>query len=123
MVDDPTDMPWFVQQYYDYYKTKRGYHPRSLNSNGGWNVTAGTSLLNTRLFTYASEIRNAVMIVHGEKAHSRYFGEDAFKLLKGENKELLIVPGATHCDLYDGGEHHDKIPFDAIEAFIEKYAK
>lgn len=120
VVDDPTGMPDFVKQYYDYYKTKRGYHPRSLNSNGGWNVTASTSLLNTRLFTYAGEIRNAVMVVHGEKAHSRYFGEDAFKLLRGENKELLIVPGATHCDLYDGGEKGDKIPFDEIEKFIEK---
>ena len=83
-------------------------------------MTAGTALLNTRLFTYASEIRNAVLIVHGEKAHSRYFGEDAFKLLKGDNKELFIVPGATHCDLYDGGEKHDKIPFDKIEDFIRK---
>ena len=120
VVDDPTDMPDFVKQYYDYYKTKRGYHARSLNSNGGWNVTASTSLMNTRLLTYASEIRSAVMIVHGEKAHSRYFGEDAFKLLKGENKELLIVPDATHCDLYDGGEKGDKIPFDDIERFIRK---
>ena len=116
----PEDAPWFVKQYHDYYKTPRGYHIRSLNSNGGWNVTAGTALLNTRLFTYASEIRNAVLIVHGEKAHSRYFGEDAFKLLKGDNKELFIVPDATHCDLYDGGEKHDKIPFDKIEDFIRK---
>ena len=115
VVDDPSEAPLFVKQYYDYYKTPRGYHSRSLNSNGGWNVTAGTSLLNTRLFTYASEIRNAVLIVHGEKAHSRYFGEDAFKLLKGDNKELFIVPDATHCDLYDGGINHDKIPFDKIE--------
>ena len=118
VVEDPTGMPDFVQQYHAYYKTARGYHPRSLNSNGGWNVTAGTSLLNTRLLTFASEIRGAVMVVHGEKAHSRYFGEDAFKLLKGDNKKLLIVPDATHCDLYDGGEAHDKIPFDEIEAFI-----
>ena len=120
VVDDPTDFPWFVKQYYDYYKTPRGYHPRSLNSNGGWNVTAGTSLLNTRLFTYASEIRNAVLIVHGEKAHSLYFGQDAFKLLKGDNKEFLLVKDATHCDLYDGGINHDKIPFDKIEGFIKK---
>ncbi len=84
----PEDAPWFVKQYHDYYKTPRGYHPRSLNSNSGWAVTAGTSLLNTRLFTYASEIRSSVLIVHGEKAHSRYFGESAFALLKGENKEL-----------------------------------
>ena len=120
VVDDPTDAPWFVKQYYDYYKTPRGYHPRSLNSNGGWNVTASTSLLNTRLFTYASEIRSAVMIVHGEKAHSLYFGQDAFKLLKGDNKEFLLVKDATHCDLYDGGSNHDKIPFDKIEGFIRK---
>ena len=120
VVDDPTDAPWFVKQYYDYYKTPRGYHSRSLNSNGGWNITAGTSLLNTRLFTYASEIRNAVLIVHGEKAHSLYFGQDAFKLLKGDNKEFLLVKDATHCDLYDGGINHDKIPFDKIEEFIKK---
>ena len=120
VVDDPSDAPWFVKQYYDYYKTPRGYHSRSLNSNGGWNVTAGTSLLNTRLFTYASEIRNAVLIVHGEKAHSLYFGQDAFKLLKGDNKEFLLVKDATHCDLYDGGINHDKIPFDKIEEFIKK---
>lgn len=119
VVDDPTGMPWFVGQYYDYYKTSRGYHARSLNSNGGWNVTAGTSLMNTRLLTYANEIRNAVLIVHGDKAHSLYFGQDAFKLLKGDNKKFLSVEGATHCDLYDGGENHDKIPFDEIQKFIE----
>lgn len=123
VVDDPSEFPQFVKDYYAYYKTPRGYHPRSLNSNGGWNVTAGTSLLNTRLFTYAAEIRNAVLIVHGEKAHSRYFGEDAFKLLKGENKELFIVKNATHCDLYDGGENKDKIPFDKIEEFIRRNIK
>ena len=120
VVDDPADSPWFVKQYYDYYKTPRGYHVRSLNSNGGWNITAGTSLLNTRLFTYASEIRSAVLIVHGEKAHSLYFGQDAFKLLKGDNKEFLLVKDATHCDLYDGGLNHDKIPFDKMEEFIKK---
>lgn len=123
VVDDPSGFPQFVKDYYAYYKTPRGYHVRSLNSNGGWNVTAGTSLLNTRLLYYASEIRNAVLIVHGEKAHSRYFGEDAFKLLKGDNKELFIVPDATHCDLYDGGENGDKIPFDKIENFIRKNIK
>ena len=121
VVDDPTDMPWFVKQYYDYYKTPRGYHARSLNSNGGWNVTAGTSLMNTRLFHYAPEIRSAVLIVHGENAHSLYFGQDAFKLLRGDNKEFLLVKNATHCDLYDGGESHDKIPFHEIEAFIRKH--
>ena len=119
VVEDPTGMPWFVQQYYDYYKTDRGYHKRSLNSNGGWNVTAGTSLLNTRLFTYASEIRSAVLLVHGEDAHSKYFSENAFKLLKGDNKELFIVKNANHCDLYDGGREHNKIPFDKIEKFIK----
>lgn len=116
----PQGMPDFFNMYHDYYKVPRGYHPRSLNSNGGWNKTASSSLLNTRLFTYASEIRSAVMIVHGEKAHSLYFGQDAFKLLKGDNKELLIVPNADHCDLYDGGINHDKIPFDKIEEFIRK---
>ena len=120
VVDDPAGMPIFVQQYYDYYKTKRGYHKRSLNSNGGWNVTASTSLLNTRLLTYAKEIRSAVLIVHGQKAHSLYFGEDAYKLLEGDNKEFLLVNDATHCDLYDGGINHDKIPFNDIEAFIRK---
>ena len=119
VVSDPTGMPWFVQQYYDYYKTDRGYHKRSLNSNGGWNVTAGTSLLNTRLFTYASEIRSAILLVHGEDAHSKYFSENAFKLLKGDNKELFIVKNANHCDLYDGGREHNKIPFDKIEKFIK----
>ena len=120
VVNDPTDAPWFVKQYYDYYKTDRGYHKRSLNSNNGWNVTAGTSLLNTRLFTYASEIKGAVLLVHGENAHSKYFSEDTFKLLKGGNKELFIVPDANHCDLYDGGINHDKIPFGKIEKFIKE---
>ena len=120
VVEDPTNTPWFVQQYYDYYKTDRGYHKRSLNSNGGWNITAGTSLLNTRLFTYASEIRSAVLLVHGEKAHSKYFSEKTFELLKGENKELFIVENANHCDLYDGGREHNKIPFDKIEKFIKE---
>ena len=119
VIDDPSDAPWFVKQYYDYYKTPRGYHPRSLNSNKGWAISTQTSLMNTRLFTYASEIRNAVLIVHGEKAHSLYFGQDTFKLLKGNNKEFYLVKDATHCDLYDGGENHDKIPFDKIESFIK----
>ena len=123
VVEDPSAAPWFVKQYYDYYKTPRGYHPRSLNSNGGWTVSTGTSLMNTRLFTYASEIRSAVMIVHGEKAHSLYLGQDTFKLLKGDNKEFLLVKEATHCDLYDGGPNHDKIPFDQIEGFIRKNAQ
>ena len=113
------DVPLFVKEYSEYYRG-RAYHSRSLNSNNGWNVSAGTSLLNTRLFTYAKEIRSAVLIVHGEKAHSRYMGEDTFKLLKGDNKELFIVPNANHTDLYDGGINHDKIPFDKIEEFIKK---
>ena len=121
----PEDAPQFVKDYYAYYKTSRGYHKRSLNSNGGWNVTAGTSLLNTRLFTYSNEIRNAVMIVHGENAHSCYMGKDAYNnMIKDskytENKELVIVPNATHCDLYD---QKDKIPFDKIETFIRENLK
>ena len=116
-----TDAPDFVRQYSQYYRV-RAYHPRSLNSNNGWNVTAGTSLMNTRLLTYASEIRSAVLLVHGENAHSRYMSEDAFKLLKGDNKELVIVPDAVHCDLYDGGGK-DAIPFDKIESFFNMYLK
>lgn len=114
------DVPLFVKEYSEYYR-HRAYHPRSLNSNNGWNITAGTSLLNTRLFTYASEIKGAVLLVHGEKAHSRYMSEDTFKLLKGDNKELFIVPNANHTDLYDGGPNHNKIPFNKIEEFIKKY--
>ena len=113
------DVPLFVKEYSEYYRG-RAYHERSLNSNNGWNISTGTSLLNTRLFTYAKEIRSAVLIVHGEKAHSRYMGEDTFKLLKGNNKELFIVPDANHTDLYDGGINHDKIPFNKIEEFIKK---
>ena len=116
----PEDAPWFVKDYYDYYKTKRGYHKRSLNSNNGWNVTANTSLMNTRLFTYANEIRNAVLIIHGEKAHSCYMSKDAFKLLKGNNKELLIIPNAVHTDLYD---NMNIIPFDKIEDFLKTNLK
>lgn len=111
------DMPLFVKQYHDYYKTKRGYHHRSPNSNGGINITASLSFVNMPLLTYIDEIRSAVMLVHGEKAHSRYFSEDAYKRLKGDNKELLIVPGANHTDLYD---NPDMIPFDKIEAFFKK---
>ena len=118
----PADAPYFVKDYHAYYKTPRGYHERSLNSNGGWNVTAGTSLLNTKLLAYADEIQSAVMVLHGEKAHSRYFGEDAFKRLTGDNKELVIVPGASHTDLYDGGENN-AIPFDKLVEFYKKYLK
>lgn len=116
----PEDAPQFVRDYYDYYKTPRGYHPRSLNSNGGWNRTSALSFLNTPLMAYIGEIRSAVLIVHGEKAHSRYFGEDAFKRLTGDNKQLLIIPGASHVDLYD---RMDIIPFDRIEAFFREYLK
>ena len=111
----PEDAPQFVKDYYAYYKTPRGYHPRSLNSNNGWNVTSSLSFINTPLLAYSGEIRSAVLLVHGEKAHSRYFSEDAFKKLKGNNKELLIVPGASHVDMYDNME---LIPFDKIEKFI-----
>ena len=118
----PADAPQFVKDYHAYYKTPRGYHRRSLNSNGGWNKTSFLSFINAKLLAYAGEIESAVMVVHGEKAHSRYFGEDAFKMLKGDNKELVIVPGASHCDLYDGGRKN-AIPFDRIEAFYRKYLK
>ena len=116
----PDDAPQFVKDYHAYYKTPRGYHPRSLNSNGGWNKTSTLSFLNMPLLSYAGEIRNAVLLVHGEKAHSRYFSEDTYKLLKGDNKELLIVPGASHTDLYD---QMDIIPFDKIEGFFNQYLK
>lgn len=114
----PADAPQFVKDYYDYYKTKRGYHPRSPNSNDGWNLTSALSFMNMPLLTYADEIESPVLMIHGEKAHSRYFSEDAFQRLKGNNKELLIVPGASHTDLYD---NMDKIPFDKIAAFFHKY--
>lgn len=116
----PADAPQFVKDYYAYYKTKRGYHPRSLNSNEGWNLTTALSFMNMPLLTYADEIESAVLVIHGEKAHSRYFGEDAFKKLKGDNKELMIIPGANHTDLYDNME---KIPFDKITSFFQKYLK
>jgi hypothetical protein len=118
----PADAPQFVKDYHAYYKTPRGYHPRSLNSTDGWNKTSALSFLNAKLFAYADEIESAVMVVHGENAHSRYFGETAFKKLKGNNKELVIVPGANHCDLYDGGGKN-AIPFDRIETFYRKNLK
>ncbi len=114
----PEDAPQFVKDYHAYYKTERGYHRRSLNSNDGWNTTSALSFLNMPLMTYIGEIENAVMIVHGEKAHSRYFGEDAFRRLKGDNKKLLIVPGASHTDLYDNME---KIPFGSIVEFYRTH--
>lgn len=116
----PEDAPQFVKDYYAYYKTPRGYHIRSLNSNGGWNKTSALSFLNMPLLSYASEIRSAVLLIHGENAHSRYFSEDCFRKLTGDNKELLIIPGAVHTDLYDNME---KIPFDKIEDFYLTYLK
>ena len=123
----PADAPFFVKDYYDYYKTPRGYHPRSLNSNGGWNVIGCESFLNQPILQYANEIRSAVLIVHGEKAHSLYFGRDAYEnMIRGskyaDNKELLIVEGAVHTDLYDGGGKN-AIPFDKIDAFMRRYLK
>jgi hypothetical protein len=116
----PEDAPFFVKDYHSYYKTDRGYHPRSLNSNGGWNKTSSLSFINMPILAYSDEIRSAVLVVCGEKAHSRYFSEDAFKKLTGGNKELLVVEGAVHTDLYDGGGK-DAIPFDKIESFYYQY--
>ena len=117
----PDDAPQFVKDYYAYYKTPRGYHKRSLNSNNGWNKTSSLSFINMPLLAYSDEIRGAVLMIHGEKAHSRYFSEDAFKKLKGDNKELLIIPGASHVDLYDN--QANVIPFDKIESFFREYLK
>lgn len=121
----PEDAPKFVKDYYAYYKTPRGYHKRSLNSNSGWNVTAATSLLKTRLFAYTNEIRNAVLMIHGDQAHSCYMSKDAYAdMIKDskytDNKELLLIPGASHTDLYD---QKDIIPFAKMEAFFDKYLK
>ncbi|WP_454962382.1 alpha/beta hydrolase [Eggerthia catenaformis] len=121
----PEDAPYFVKDYHAYYKTDRGYHPHSLNSNNGWNATAGTSLMNTRLFTYSKEIRNAVLMIHGEKAHSCYMSKDAYENMTKDskytaNKELLIIPGASHTDLYD---QMNIIPFDKMQSFFEEYLK
>lgn len=113
----PEDAPFFVKDYYDYYKTPRGYHPRSLNSNGGWNKIGCISFLNQPILCYADEIRSAVLVIHGEKAHSCYFSKDAFEKLTGNNKELLLIPDAVHTDLYDGGGK-DAIPFDKLEDFF-----
>lgn len=112
--------PQFVQDYYGYYKTPRGFHKRSINSNGNWNMTSSLSFINMPILCYSDEIQSSVLMIHGEKAHSRYFSEDAFKKLKGDNKELLIIEGANHVDLYDNLE---KIPFDKIEAFFKEYLK
>ena len=113
----PEDAPFFVKDYYDYYKTSRGYHSRSLNSNGGWNKIGCMSFLNQPILAYADEIRSAVLMIYGEKAHSCYFSQDAFTKLQGENKELLIIPDAVHTDLYD---RMDVIPFEKIEQFFKE---
>lgn len=149
VVEDPTDAPWFVQQYHAYYKTPRGYHKRSLNSNEGWNKTSALPWLNAGFLKFTNEIDNAVLILHGEKAHSRYFGITAYENMTGEkvnlqgqdanlqplneplaepfivtrgNKQLYIVPNATHCDIYDGGEGN-YIPFDYLENFYKNNLK
>ena len=117
----PEDAPWFVKDYYDYYKTERGYHPRSGNSNDGWNITGTMSFLNQPLLDMAGEIKTPVLLIHGDKAHSRYFSEGAFAKLKGDNKELLIIPGAVHTDLYD--DKAGVIPYDKMEAFFKENLK
>lgn len=121
----PEDAPFFIKDYYDYYKTKRGYHERSLNSNDGWNVTGTMSFMNMPILKYTNEIRNAVLIIHGEKAHSCYMSKDAYKNMTEnskytDNKELMIIPNAVHTDLYD---RKDIIPFDKIEEFFKTYLK
>lgn len=114
----PEDAPQFVKDYYAYYKTPRGYHPRSLNSNNGWNITSSLSFMNMPILQYSHEIRSAVLLVHGEKAHSRYFSETAYQKLTGDNKELMLIPGASHVDLYD---NMDMIPFEKLRSFFAEY--
>lgn len=116
----PADAPQFVKDYHAYYKTPRGYHPRSGNSTDGWNVTSTLPFINFKFYDYADELESAVLIVHGDRAHSYYFGKDTFAKLKGTNKQMLTVKGATHCDLYD---QIDLIPFDEIAAFYKEYLK
>ncbi|MCM1483308.1 MAG: alpha/beta hydrolase [Muribaculaceae bacterium] len=116
----PADAPQFVKDYYAYYKTPRGFHPRSGNSTDGWNTTSTLPFINFKFFEYAGELENAVLIVHGDAAHSYYFGKDTFALLKGDNKQMLTVKGASHCDLYD---QLDIIPFDEIAGFYNEYLK
>ena len=123
----PEDAPFFVKDYHAYYKTERGYHPRSLNSNGGWNITSSLSFINMPILQYSNEIRSAVMIMHGDKAHSFYFGKDAYENMTkdskyADNKQLIVIEGASHTDLYDGGET-GAIPFDKIAAFYNEYLK
>lgn len=109
-----------MKDYVAYYKTPRGYHKRSVASNKGWRVTSALSFMNMPILAYSNEIRTPVLMLHGEKAHSRYFSEDAFKKLTGNNKELVIIPGANHTDLYD---NMDVIPFDKIQAFFTEHLK
>lgn len=116
----PEDAPFFVKDYHNYYKTSRGYHERSLNSNDGWNITSSLSFMNMPILSYANEIRNAVLLIHGEKAHSCYFSKDVFKKLKGDNKELYLIPNAVHTDLYD---QMDVIPFDKLVSFFQENLK
>ena len=116
----PLDAPFYVKDYYDYYKTKRGYHKRSLNSNDGWNVTSSLSFINMPILQFGHEIRSSVLMIHGEKAHSCYFSKDAYKHLKGDNKELLLIPDVVHTDLYDNVE---VIPFDKITEFFQENLK
>ena len=121
----PEDAPFFVADYYDYYKTGRGYHARSLNSNGGWNVIGCESFINQPILKYSNEIRSAVLIMHGNKAHSFYFGKDAYDNMIADskytqNKEFMVIEGAVHTDLYDGGSYN-AIPFDKVQEFFEKY--
>ncbi len=123
----PEDAPFFVKDYYDYYKTPRGYHPRSLNSNGGWNVIGCESFINQPILHYSNEIRSAVLLIHGDKAHSCYFSRDAYAdMLRDskytDNKELMIIPGAVHTDLYDGGGK-GAIPFDKLQSFFAEYLR
>lgn len=123
----PEDAPYFVKDYYDYYKTKRGYHPRSLNSNGGWNVIGCESFINQPILKYSNEIRSAVLLIHGANAHSCYFGKDAYADMVSDskytdNKELMIIPGASHTDLYDGGGR-DAIPFEKLQNFFEEFLR
>lgn len=116
----PEDAPQFVKDYHAYYKTPRGFHPRSGNSTDGWNTTSALPFMNFRFFDYAGELESAVLIVHGDKAHSYYFGKDTFAKLKGDNKRMLTIKGANHCDLYDNLE---VIPFDEIADFYNQYLK
>ena len=116
----PADVPQFIKDYHAYYKTPRGYHPRSVNSTNGWNLTTALSFMNIQILQYSGEIRNAVLMIHGDAAHSAYFSKDAFQKLKGDNKELLLIPGAVHTDLYD---NLAVIPFDKIDSFFQTYLK